>query len=240
MDKTKPKGIVVAIGFFALYACLMIGFQSIFTFALMGIKFSTGTRDQSDFENFATNNLLIAVLLTIVSVGLTFYLIFQCLGQNIRYEWRIYPFNLLALIISIICAVAYSIAFTILSNQMEPGGANPIFHSADYYSSIFPGLGPLLMALNILLAAPVVEEIVMRGVVYTRIDNAYGPWTAIIINSLLFGLIHISAGGLLLAVGAILMGLVFSLIYAKTNSLTVCIIAHSAANIPDFITYLLR
>jgi membrane protease YdiL (CAAX protease family) len=41
-----------------------------------------------------------------------------------------------------------------------------------------------------------------------------------------------------LAVGAILMGLIFALIFAKTNSLTVCIIAHAVANIPDFFIYL--
>ena len=62
--------------------------------------------------------------------------------------------------------------------------------------------------------------------------------TAIILSSLLFGLMHVLAGGLVLAVGAVLMGLVFALIFAKTNSLPACIIAHAAANLPDLVTYL--
>mgnify|MGYP000275910818 CR=1 FL=1 len=94
------------------------------------------------------------------------------------------------------------------------------------------------MALNLLIAAPVVEEIVMRGVVYTRIEKTAGTYTAIGLSALLFGLMHISVGGIILAIGAILMGLVFSVIFAKTKSLWACIIAHAAANIPDFITYL--
>jgi len=80
----------------------------------------------------------------------------------------------------------------------------------------------------------------MRGVVYTRIENAVGSKSAIIISSLLFGLMHVSAGGLILAIGAALMGLVFALIFAKTNSLWVCIVAHSFANIPDLVLYLYK
>ena len=119
-------------------------------------------------------------------------------------------------------------------------GLKSIFRSANYYSGIAPGLGFFLMLLNLLVAAPVVEEIVMRGVVYTRIENAVGSKSAIIISSLLFGLMHVSAGGLILAIGAVLMGLVFALIFAKTNSLWVCIVAHSFANIPDLLLYFIN
>ena len=119
-------------------------------------------------------------------------------------------------------------------------GLKSIFRSANYYSVIAPGLGVFLILLNLLVAAPVVEEIVMRGIVYTRIENAVGSKSAIIISSLLFGLMHVAAGGLILAIGAALMGLVFALIFAKTNSLWVCIVAHSFANIPDLLLYLIN
>ena len=238
MNQTKIRGIAAAIGYFVLYACLMMAFQTLYTFGLMGLKFATGTRERTAFEMFATDNLLIAVLLAIVSVGLTFYMIFRLRGKDVRSEWRANPFTARALSLSILAALTYSVGFYLLSNYMAPETDNPIFHSADYYSAMLPGLGPVLMSLNLLIAAPAVEEIVMRGVVYTRIENACGRMTAIILNSLLFGLMHVSAGGLVLAVGAVLMGMVFALIFAKTNSLPACIIAHAAANLPDLVAYL--
>ena len=238
MNQTKIRGIAAAIGYFALYACLMMMFQAVYTFGLMRLIFATGSREQSSFETFATDNLLLAVLLTIVSVGLTFYLIFHLRRKDLRKEWRVNPFTTRALLLSVFAVLAYSVGFYLLSNYMAPEANNPIFHSTDYYSAMLPGLGPVLMSLNLLIAAPVVEEIVMRGVVYTRIENACGRMTAIILSSLLFGLMHVLAGGLVLAVGAVLMGLVFALIFAKTNSLPACIIAHAAANLPDLVAYL--
>lgn len=240
MDKKQLKGIFAGIGYFLLYACLMMVFQMLYTFVIMGISYIGGTRKETDFGSFANNNLLTAALLTIVSVGVIFYLIFKRRGNSVKIEWKLLPFTSKALVISVIAAVAYSVIFSLLANYISPEGANPIFRSANYYSGIAPGLGFFLMLLNLLVAAPVVEEIVMRGVVYTRIENAVGSKSAIIISSLLFGLMHVSAGGLILAIGAALMGLVFALIFAKTNSLWVCIVAHSFANIPDLVLYLYK
>ena len=240
MDKKQLKGIFAGIGYFLLYACLMMVFQMLYTFVIMGISYISGTRKETDFMSFANNNLLTAALLTIVSVGVIFYLFFKRRGKSVKIEWKLLPFTSKALVISVIAAVAYSVIFSLLANYISPEGANPIFRSANYYSGIAPGLGFFLMLLNLLVAAPVVEEIVMRGVVYTRIENAVGSKSAIIISSLLFGLMHVSAGGLILAIGAALMGLVFALIFAKTNSLWVCIVAHSFANIPDLVLYLYK
>ena len=240
MDKKQLKGIFAGIGYFLLYACLMMVFQMLYTFVIMGISYIGGTRKETDFMSFANNNLLTAALLTIVSVGVIFYLFFKRRGKSVKIEWKLLPFTSKALVISVIAAVAYSVIFSLLANYISPEGANPIFRSANYYSGIAPGLGFFLMLLNLLVAAPVVEEIVMRGVVYTRIENAVGSKSAIIISSLLFGLMHVSAGGLILAIGAALMGLVFALIFAKTNSLWVCIVAHSFANIPDLVLYLYK
>ena len=240
MDKKQLTGIFAGIGYFLLYACLMMVFQMLYTFVIMGISDIGGTRKETNFESFANNNLLMTVLLTIVSVGVIFYVTFKRRGKSIKIEWKLLPFTSKALFISVTAAVAYSMIYSLLANYISPEGANPIFRSANYYSGIAPGLGVFLILLNLLVAAPVVEEIVMRGIVYTRIENAVGSKSAIIISSLLFGLMHISAGGLILVIGAVLMGLVFALIFEKTNSLWVCIVAHSFANIPDLLLYLIN
>ena len=86
MDKKQLKGIFAGIGYFLLYACLMMVFQMLYTFVIMGISYIGGTRKETDFMSFANNNLLTAALLTIVSVGVIFYLIFKRRGKSC---WRI-------------------------------------------------------------------------------------------------------------------------------------------------------
>ena len=78
---------------------------------------------------------------------------------------------------------------------------------------------------------------VKNAVVYTRVEKTTNAVTAIIVSSILFGFIHIMAGGMVLVIGAILMALVFGYIFYKFESLWVCIIAHAVANLSDFILY---
>lgn len=61
--------------------------------------------------------------------------------------------------------------------------------------------------------------------------------TAIVVSSVLFGLMHFAAGGVVLVIGAMLKALVFGYIFYKFQSLWVCIIAHAVANLPEFILY---
>jgi len=98
-------------------------------------------------------------------------------------------------------------------------------------------LGFVLMALNLLLIAPAAEEIALRGIVYTRVDKTTNSITAIAVSSVLFGLMHIAAGGIVLVIGAMLMAAVFGYIFYKFDSLWICIIVHAAANLPEFILY---
>ena len=86
MDKKQLKGIFAGIGYFLLYACLMMVFQTLYTFVIMGISYIGGTRKETDFGSFANNNLLTTILLAIVSVVVIFYLIFKRRGKSVKIE----------------------------------------------------------------------------------------------------------------------------------------------------------
>lgn len=112
-----------------------------------------------------------------------------------------------------------------------------ISKSVGFYNEIIPLFGTVLMAANLLVIAPATEEIALRGIIYTRVEKNANAVTAIIVSSILFGLMHLMAGGIVLVIGAMLMALVFGYIFYKFESLWVCIIAHTVANLPDFILY---
>jgi len=61
-------------------------------------------------------------------------------------------------------------------------------------STLFPP-GALGIAMTLLLAgiiAPIAEEIVFRGVLLSALDRRWGAWSAIIISSVVFSLMHVT------------------------------------------------
>lgn len=77
---------------------------------------------------------------------------------------------------------------------------------------------------SIAIVAPVVEEIIFRGIMIERLGAKYSYKHAVIISSIIFGILHVSP------VGAFMIGLVLSLVYLKTGSLMVPILIHIANN----------
>ena len=95
------------------------------------------------------------------------------------------------------------------------------------YLDQFGGLGLPVMIIASLIT-PVVEEVYFRGMIQRGLNNEYNkPYMAIIISSVLFGLIHMIP---LQIVAAAFMGMALGWIYYKTKSLWFVIIIHAVNN----------
>ena len=81
--------------------------------------------------------------------------------------------------------------------------------------------------LIIAVAAPLLEEILMRGIVLDGMLKNYKPWKAIIWSAVLFGALHLN---LWQFISAFLMGIVMGYLYWKTKSIWICIIIHALNN----------
>jgi membrane protease YdiL (CAAX protease family) len=86
--------------------------------------------------------------------------------------------------------------------------------------------GVVIMVLLMVVAAPIFEEFLVRGIFYGALAP-YGCGIAIIISSLLFGLIH---GSLYMLFYTTVLGLALGYIRYATNSLFVCTILHAIIN----------
>ena len=229
------KGVLKGIGFFALYFVLTMLFQMLLSIAFMAVGAAGGIREEDALMTFANNNLLGMTIFSGILIMIVFFMIFRFRKADIKKEWKLRRFKIKEVVLPIIVAFSYSFIFALITYNMELENSVMIQNSAEYYSGVCSGLGSVLLILNLLIIAPISEEIALRGIVYTRVEKTTNPAVAIVVSSLLFGLMHIMVGGIVLVIGAILMGIVFGLIYYKTNSLFICFIAHSIANLPDFI-----
>ena len=79
------------------------------------------------------------------------------------------------------------------------------------------------------IAAPVVEEIVFRGIIYPPLRAKVGVILGIIINATIFAAAH----GIIenYSVIHLIGGVIFSFLYEKTNSILASVIVHSIGNI---------
>lgn len=85
-----------------------------------------------------------------------------------------------------------------------------------------------LSILTVALIAPVLEEVIFRGVILKGLLNRYSPLKAIVVSSLLFGLVHLNPWQFVSAFG---IGIIGGWIFWKTNNLILPIIIHISNNL---------
>ncbi len=106
------------------------------------------------------------------------------------------------------------------------------FESAAEQKEQLGGLGlqnsiqSIIYVLSIAIITPVKEEILFRGILYRFLEKKYNFLVSIIISSFIFGILH---GGLLIT--ATIMGMVFAMLYKKTQSIIPSIILHIVWNL---------
>ena len=95
-------------------------------------------------------------------------------------------------------------------------------------SQYLVGESVIIMVISNMIVAPVVEEVVIRGLMLTRLKKAMPAVWAVLISSLLFGLAH---GQILWICYATLLGVILAVVALKTESLTASILLHMVLNI---------
>ena len=98
-----------------------------------------------------------------------------------------------------------------------------LFPKEDYQNvTDMVGLGGWAI-LSVVVCAPVLEEILFRGLIFESCRERFGGGAAVLISALLFGLVH---GVPVQIINAFVVGLIFGYIYLRTGSLLSVILLH--------------
>ena len=89
------------------------------------------------------------------------------------------------------------------------------------------GSGTLMGVVAVALVAPVVEEVIFRGLIMTRLSRVMPGWLAIVLSAAVFGACH---GELVWFCYAFVLGVVFARIDLQAGSIWPSILAHIAFN----------
>ncbi|HLN73147.1 MAG TPA: type II CAAX endopeptidase family protein [Prolixibacteraceae bacterium] len=137
-----------------------------------------------------------------------------------RMEWNFYPVDVRQSWLPLIVLLLFSIGIHYPVNNLilqlmnhPPELTNPVVRP--------------IHAIGAILVAPVVEEIIYRGIVLKGLLTRYAPQKAILLSALIFGIMH----WLPLQIwGASITGLILGWVYYQTKSIGTTILLHSLIN----------
>lgn len=95
-------------------------------------------------------------------------------------------------------------------------------------SNLLVAGSPAAIIISTMIMAPLIEELIFRGLVISRLRKAVPAWAAIVITALLFGLMH---GQILWTTYTFVLGVVFGIVAVKTDSIVSSILVHMTFNI---------
>lgn len=98
------------------------------------------------------------------------------------------------------------------------------------------------MAALAILTAPLIEEIVYRGIVYSALQRSITPWPAVIVTTFLFAIVHVPQYlGSPATIGLLLvLSLILSIMRMKTGNLWPCVVFHTIFNAVQSVLMILQ
>jgi len=126
------------------------------------------------------------------------------------------------------------LSFLLLDRGLDPIFEGMFPQSEQDYQEMIQSLikSPMTSLIQVCILAPIIEEILMRGVVLGGLKNSYGTVTALLISAALFACLHFN---MVQTLSAFVCGIVLGLLYIKTNSVFCCMIAHGGYNLISYI-----
>ena len=228
------KNILKSIGYILFY----IVFQIIIV-SIVSVIVGASSESKEQMQLFINNNMMVLALISNILTIVVLVLISIIRKRNLFKELNIKKVRFKEYIFPCIMAFTCSMAFALLTYHLSFENALMIQTGVTYYSGIMPYLGIILQIVTLLVVAPITEEIICRGLILTTLQKEYRKAVAVTLSALLFGVLHLMAGGTVLVLGSFIMGIILGIICVKTKSLLPAIFAHIFANIPDFVIGLL-
>ncbi len=229
IERPRWQQILIALGKALCYLALFLGWQffvsavySAVTAVELTMSSPTGLLDEvAYYEAIMAKAMEITLLSGLLTLG-SVWALFRLRRRKLRGELWLYPVPgrilLWAAALSVCLYWLVSFALALLPESWMAG-----------YSEASAGLedtGALAIAATALVG-PVTDEVIFRGLVYTRLQRALPGWLAVVLSAAIFGVCH---GELIWFTYAFLLGTVFAIVVRATGSILPGMLMHVAFN----------
>ena len=177
------------------------------------------------FPNFSN-------IINIITITICICLFIVFLKRSTGYQIQLLSnLNFTGIILALGCSVLF---FLLLDKCLDPIFESIFPQSEQDYQEMIQSLvkSPMTSLIQVCVLAPIIEEILMRGVVLGGLKKAYGCVNALLISVVLFAFLHFN---MVQTLSAFVCGIVLGLLYIKTSSILCCMIAHCGYNLISYI-----
>ena len=224
------KSILKSIGYILFY---MVFQMIIMSMVSMVVGTASGSKEQ--MEMFVNNNMMLLTVISNILTVIILILFIKLRKKSLLEELQAKRVDIRNHILPCVITFTYSMAFSLLTYNMSFENTKIVQNGVEYYSGLMPHLGMILQIIALLLVAPITEEFICRGIILTQLRKEHGVMVSIVLSALLFAFLHIMAGGVVLVLASLIVGVILGVICIRTKSLLPAIAAHIFANLPDFI-----
>lgn len=209
------------------YGATMLATIAMYLFYL----FQNGDTNIANAQQRLLNSTLLVTLIGDVAAAVILYLFyrkdqrrrkegFSGTGRDFLWAPPVIWFSVIVLAIAV-GQFLNDVIQMIHLNDLFPG-YNEVSETA------FAGQSMGMMILVVGIIGPICEELMFRGIIFHRLKDWVKPEIAIAVSALLFGIYH---GNAVQFFYAACMGVMLAVVYDKTGTLWISIVAHVAANL---------
>ena len=144
---------------------------------------------------------------------------------NKTYNFSLSSFKIMALVSISIIAIQTGIMSPIVNFLPMPEFMQKVFLEFANQNGVFSFIA-------IVIAAPIIEELIFRGIILDGLLQRYSPIKSIILSSILFGIVHLNPWQF---VSALIIGLFSGWVYYRTRKLSLSILIHLVNNLVAFL-----
>ncbi len=166
------------------------------------------------------------LLISAVITFLTLLIFFRARGKRLTREAWLLPVQIRSLWPVVLAGAALAVVVGYGISYI-PWPAQVIEAYEESYAAT-NGDGGLLMVLVSVLAAPFLEELIFRGLVFTRLCRGMPAPAAVILAATIFAAVH---GTILWAAYAFVGGIAMTLVFMKYRSLCASMVMHAVFNL---------
>jgi membrane protease YdiL (CAAX protease family) len=159
-----------------------------------------------------------------VAMGLSFWIVFSIWKSKVEdhsFKFTINNKKVIPLVLLGTIGIQYALTLPIsslipMSEEMMEIFKESIGNPRNIFAFI-----------TLVVLAPILEELIFRGIILRGLLNRYSPFIAIVLSSTLFGIVHLNPWQF---VSAFFLGIFIGWVYSQTKSISLSIIIHAFNN----------
>lgn len=225
------KAILYFLVYFGLQMAVSIAFSMFYSISMYARLAATGdVTDTAEITRMITEKILEqSMTMTLISgilALLTYWIVFLIRKKKFAQEVKLRKIPVKGILAVLLMGVTFNIVIsTLLATIPFP---DAWMETYQQNSSVLTGGNEVISFLATVFMAPVLEEIVFRGLIYDRLKKGMPAVVAAIISSFAFGLMH---GTIIWMMYAFVLGVVLVIVFERFHSLLANMLLHFGFNL---------